>query len=178
MACMALLLLLDGALNVMYSFWLKHIVIVDVFAIAIMFVRRVLAGGAAVHVELSSWLLITTFLLALFLALAKRRHELFFLEESTHSQRPVLYEYSAKLADEMMSLISPVILYDIYPLYPLRGNDRPLPFENPLYNGPSSVVFGIMRYLYLIQLIRILVMIPATLSFMISRYWLPFLAGY
>ena len=147
---LALLLLLYGALNVMYSFWLKHIVIVDVFAISIMFVLRVLAGGAAVHVVLSSWLLITTFLLALFLALAKRRHELVFLEDSTPSQRPVLYEYSAKLADEMMSLISPVILVT-YILYTLSEETTARFHSKILYTTGIFVVFGIMRYLYLIH---------------------------
>jgi len=107
---LVLLLFLYSAINVMYSLWLKHIVIVDVFVISMTFVLRVLSGGVAINVELTSWLLITTFLLALFLALAKRRHELVILQDSTNNQRPVLNQYTPQLVDELMSLITPVIL--------------------------------------------------------------------
>jgi 4-hydroxybenzoate polyprenyltransferase len=145
-----LLLLIYSTLNVMYCYWLKHIVIVDVFVISLMFVLRVLTGGAVIHVELSSWLLITTFLLALFLALAKRRHELVFIEDSIHSQRPVLYQYSSQLADELMSLISPVILVT-YILYTLSAETLARFHSNVLYSTSIFVVFGIMRYLYLVH---------------------------
>jgi decaprenyl-phosphate phosphoribosyltransferase len=146
-----LLLLLYGALNVLYSLWLKHIVIVDVFVISLMFVLRVLSGGVAVNVALSSWLLITTFLLALFLALGKRRQELVFLEDSANSQRPVLNHYTPKLADEMISVITPVILIT-YILYTLSAETLARFKSKTLYATGIFVVFGIMRYLYLIHI--------------------------
>lgn len=147
---LVLLLLFYSAINVMYSLWLKHIVIVDVFSISLMFVLRVLSGGAAIHVELTSWLLITTFLLALFLALAKRRHELGILEDGTNSQRPVLNQYTPQLLDEMMSLITPVILIT-YILYTLSPETLARFNSKMLYSTGIFVVFGIMRYLYLIH---------------------------
>lgn len=147
---LVLLLLLYSVINVLYSFWLKHIVIVDVFVISLMFVLRVLSGGAAIHVELTAWLLIATFLLALFLALAKRRHELVVVENGTNDQRPVLNQYTLQLADEMMSLITPVILIT-YILYTLSPETLARFNSKMLYSTSIFVVFGIMRYLYLVH---------------------------
>jgi 4-hydroxybenzoate polyprenyltransferase len=144
------LLFLYSVINILYSFWLKHIVIVDVFIISMMFVLRVLSGGVAIDVESSSWLLITTFLLALFLALAKRRHELVFREDITNNQRPVLFQYTTQLADEMMSLITPVILVT-YIFYTLSAETLARFNSKMLYSTSIFVVFGIMRYLYLIH---------------------------
>ena len=147
---LVLLLFLYSAINVMYSLWLKHIVIVDVFVISMTFVLRVLSGGVAINVELTSWLLITTFLLALFLALAKRRHELVILQDSTNNQRPVLNQYTPQLVDELMSLITPVILVT-YILYTLSAETLARFNSKTLYSTSIFVVFGIMRYLYLIH---------------------------
>lgn len=88
-------------LNIVYSFWLKKVVIVDVVSIASGFLLRVLAGSIAAQVHASLWILACTFLLALFLALGKRGHELLVLSENDGS-RPVLRFYSAGLVRTLM----------------------------------------------------------------------------
>jgi decaprenyl-phosphate phosphoribosyltransferase len=149
-----LLLLLYTATNVLYSLWLKHIIIVDVFCISIMFVLRVFTGGAAVNLGVSSWLVMTTFLLALFLALAKRRQELVLFEDNADTHRPVLSQYTPRLADEMMSLITPVILIT-YILYTLSAETMTRFNSKILYITTIYVVFGIMRYLYMVHRVNI-----------------------
>ena len=147
------LLLLYTTTNILYSMWLKHLVIVDVFCIAIMFVLRVFTGGTAVNIGVSSWLVMTTFLLALFLALAKRRQELS-LFEGASIHRPVLDQYTSRLADEMMSLITPVILVT-YILYTLSPETMTHFNSKILYITSIYVVFGIMRYLYLVHRVNL-----------------------
>lgn len=144
------LLLGYGLINVLYSLWLKHMVIVDIFCIAAGFVVRVFAGGLAIGVIPSAWLVLATFLLSLFLALAKRRHELLVTESASGAHRPVLEQYSLKLVDELISVVTPVTLitYVLYTLDPLTvarfrsGN---------LYLTAVFVVFGIFRYLFLVH---------------------------
>lgn len=145
-----LLIVFYGVINVLYSVWLKHVVIVDVFCISVMFVQRVLIGGAAANVGVSSWLVMTTFLLALFLALGKRRQELVLYEDSADNHRPVLDHYTPQLADQMISLITPVILIT-YILYTLSEETIARFQSKLLYITALYVVFGIMRYLYLIH---------------------------
>ncbi|MEJ2746041.1 MAG: decaprenyl-phosphate phosphoribosyltransferase [bacterium] len=103
-----------------YSFLLKHVVIVDVLVIAIGFVLRAVAGGVAIGVEISPWLLICTILLALFLALSKRRHELVLLEGEAAQHRPILEEYSTYLLDQMIAVVtsSTLMAYVLYTLSP------------------------------------------------------------
>ena len=91
------------ALQALYSGPLKHIVIIDVLTIAIGFVLRAVAGAVAIDVEISHWLLVCTILLALFIALAKRRHELVLLADGATSHRPILGEYSPYLLDQMIA---------------------------------------------------------------------------
>ena len=89
-----------------YSAWLKHIVIVDVLTVAVGFVLRALAGTLAIDVAISGWLLICTVLIALFLALGKRRHEYLTLEGDAARHRPILAEYSAGLLDQMIAVVT------------------------------------------------------------------------
>ena len=136
-------------LNLAYSFGLKHVVILDVMSIAIGFVLRVLAGGAAIDVPVSSWLLLCTIFLALFLAFSKRRHELGLLEESASAQRQVLDHYSPVFLDQMINVVtsSTVLAYALYVISPEtveRFGSRDLIFTMPM------VLFGVFRYLYLI----------------------------
>jgi 4-hydroxybenzoate polyprenyltransferase len=145
-----LFLFMYGVLNVMYSFWLKHIVILDLFCVALGFVLRVLGGGFAIHVEPSSWLLIASFLLALFLALAKRRHELLVAEELSKSPRPVLEYYTPQLIDELISVVTPTILIT-YLLYTLDPETSVRFHSRILYVTGIFVIFGIFRYLYLVH---------------------------
>jgi 4-hydroxybenzoate polyprenyltransferase len=138
-------------LQILYTLLLKRIVILDVLAITTGFVLRVLAGAVVIEVEISSWLLICTFLLALFLALCKRRHELTLLEEGAGKHRKVLQEYSIALLDQMISMTtaSTLIAYTLYTL-----SDRTVAkfgTEKLVFTVPF-VVYGIFRYLYLVHI--------------------------
>jgi len=139
-----------GALNIAYSLWLKHVVIGDVFCIGLGFVFRVFGGGLAIDVAPSSWLILATFLLSLFLALAKRRHELLIMETTASTHRPVLEQYSLKLVDELISVVTPVTLIT-YLLYALDAGTIARFHSNWLYFTSIFVVFGIFRYLYLVH---------------------------
>ena len=138
-------------LQIMYSFVLKRIVILDVLALTTGFVLRVLAGGVVIQVEISSWLLICTFLLALFLALCKRRHELTLLADGAASHRKVLNEYSIPLLDQMISMTtaSTLIAYTLYTLS--ERTVAKFGTERLVYTVPF-VVYGIFRYLYLVHI--------------------------
>jgi 4-hydroxybenzoate polyprenyltransferase len=138
------------ALLGLYSGPLKHIVIIDVLTIAIGFVLRAAAGAVAIDVPISHWLYVLTILLALFLALSKRRHELVLLADRATGHRRILEEYSPYLLDQMISVVtaSTLLAYAFYTVSPETvakfGTDRlglTLPF--PLY--------GIFRYLYLVH---------------------------
>ena len=138
------------ALNLAYSFGLKHVVILDVLSISLGFVLRTLAGGYAIQAPVTEWLLVLTLLLALFLALAKRRHELTSLSENAASHRAILAEYSPYLIDQMTSVVtaSVVTAYAFETLSPETvqkfGTAR-LSWTLPL------VLYGIFRYLYLVH---------------------------
>ena len=137
-------------LQTLYSGPLKHIVILDVLTIAMGFVLRAAAGAVAMEVPISHWLLVVTILLALFLALSKRRHELVLLADGAAEHRPILGEYSPYLLDQMISVVtaSTLVAYIFYCISPETvqkfGTDLlglTIPF--PLY--------GIFRYLYLVH---------------------------
>ena len=108
------------ALQALYSGPLKHVVIIDVLSIAIGFVLRAIAGAVVLNVVISHWLFVCTILLALFMALAKRRHELVLLADDATSHRPILGEYSAYLLDQMIAVVtaSTLISYVIYTVSP------------------------------------------------------------
>ena len=132
-----------------YSAWLKHVVIVDVLVVAIGFVLRAVAGALAIGVAISGWLLICTILLALFLALGKRRHELLALGAEAGRHRPILAEYSAGLLDQMIAVVtaSTVTAYALYTMSPetvAKFRTQLLPATLPF------VLYGIFRYLYLL----------------------------
>ena len=132
-----------------YSAWLKHIVIVDVLVVAIGFVLRAVAGALAISVAISGWLLICTILLALFLALGKRRHEVLALGEAAARHRPILAEYSAALLDQMIAVVtaSTVTAYALYTMSP----ETVAKFQTPLLPLTLPfVLYGIFRYLYLL----------------------------
>jgi 4-hydroxybenzoate polyprenyltransferase len=136
-------------LLVAYSAWLKHIVIVDVLVVAGGFVLRAFAGAVAIEAEMSGWLLICTTLLALFLALGKRRYEYVALEADAVRHRPILGEYSVALLDQMIAVVtaSTVTAYALYTMSPetvVKFRTRLLPVTLPF------VLYGIFRYLYLI----------------------------
>ena len=138
-----------GALLTAYSVWLKHLVILDVLTVAAGFVLRAVAGAVAVDVEISGWLLICTILIALFLALGKRRHEYRSLTGDAAAHRPILAEYSEGFLDQMISVVtaSTVTTYSLYTMSPetvAKFHTRLLPLTLPF------VLYGIFRYLYLL----------------------------
>jgi 4-hydroxybenzoate polyprenyltransferase len=133
------------ALQTAYTLALKHVVLLDVMTIGGLFVVRAAAGAAAVDVRISPWLLLCTALLALFLALAKRRGELVLVGAEATPGRPVLEGYSLALVDQLVTIVaaSTVISYSLY-TFTARGSKAmmiTIPF----------VVFGIFRYLLLIH---------------------------
>jgi len=138
------------ALLAAYSKQLKHVVILDVMTLAIGFVLRAVAGAVVINVAISHWLLVCTILLALFLALSKRRHELVLLADGATEHRRILGEYSPYLLDQMIGVVtaSTLIAYIFYTISPetqqkfqTQWLGLTIPF--PLY--------GIFRYLYLVH---------------------------
>jgi 4-hydroxybenzoate polyprenyltransferase len=138
------------ALQVLYSTFLKHVVIIDVFCIAAGFVIRVIAGAEAIEVSFSTWLLFCTLLLALFLALSKRRHELQLLEDDAVHHRKILYEYSSGLLDHMIAIVTPCTLI-AYMLYTIADDTVGKFGTDGLKYTVPFVLYGIFRYLYLIH---------------------------
>ena len=137
-------------LFVLYSRWLKHIVILDVMSIAIGFVLRTVAGAAVIDVPVSDWLLVCTVLLALFLGLSKRRHELTLLADNAIGHRRILDEYNPYLLDQMIGVVtaSTLMAYIIYCTSQEtieRFGTRNLVLTVPL------PIYGILRYLYLVH---------------------------
>lgn len=146
----ALMGLLYLVLNLVYSRYLKHVVIIDVMCIAFGFVIRAVAGAIVIGVEISEWLVVCTTLLALFLGFGKRRYELLLLDTQASDHRKILTEYSPYFLDQMISVVtaSTVVAYAFYTLSPEVGMklgtkymDLTIPF----------VLYGVFRYLYLIH---------------------------
>lgn len=141
--------------NIAYSVHLRNLVIMDVMLIAISFVTRAIAGVMALRplgaeIELSPWLLVCTLFLALFLALGKRRHELTNLEAGAADHRLTLGAYSSSFLDQLITVVTAgtLIAYAIYTIAPGTLSK----FHSPalVYTIPF-VVYGIFRYLFLIQ---------------------------
>jgi len=144
-------------LTLAYSLLLKRVVLLDVISIALGFVLRATAGvellrdrapGGAESIELSPWLLVCAFFLALFLAIGKRRHELAVLEGDASRHRAALGSYTAKLLDQLVAVVTSatVLAYSVYTIAPetlAKFGGRPLYLTIPF------VLYGIFRYLYL-----------------------------
>ncbi|HVO27353.1 MAG TPA: decaprenyl-phosphate phosphoribosyltransferase [Candidatus Margulisiibacteriota bacterium] len=144
------LVVLYFLLQIAYTFWLKEAVILDVMAIAAGFVIRAAAGGVIIAVPVSPWLIICTFLLALFLGFSKRRHELILLEGRATEHRASLKEYSPYFLDQMIAVVtaSTVVAYAIWTVSP---EIREKLGTEKLYLTIPFVLFGIFRYLYLVH---------------------------
>lgn len=144
------LLLGYAGLNLLYTFRLKQVVILDVFCIAAFFVLRLLAGSSAIGVVPSIWLLLCGGLLALYLGFAKRRHELVELGSASAGHRGVLAEYNPQFLDQMSVVLLAVTLvaYVMYTLSPEKlaeiGSYR-------LTYSAVFVLYGVFRYLYLVH---------------------------
>jgi len=140
-------------LNLVYSFGLKRLVLLDVMSISLSFVLRAIAGVEALRgldpaISISPWLLICTLFLSLFLAFCKRRHELLTLEDAAN-HRESLQEYSPVLLDQLVSITAggSVLAYAIYTIWP--DTVEKFGTTNLVYTVPL-VLIGVMRYLYLV----------------------------
>ncbi len=137
-------------LNLAYSFGLKNVVILDVLAVSLGFVLRAVAGALAIDVHFSSWLLVCTILLALFLSLAKRRHELVLLDTSAGDHRSILAEYTPYLLDQMIAVVTASCL-TAYAFYTLAPETVEKYQTERLALTIPFVIYGIFRYLYLVH---------------------------
>lgn len=137
-------------LQALYSGSVKQIVILDVLTLATGFVLRAVAGAVAVNVAISHWLLVCTLLLALFIALAKRRHEIILLAGDASNHRPILGEYNAYLLDQMIAVVtaSTLIAYIFYTVSPETQEKFGGPWLGLTIPFP---LYGIFRYLYLVH---------------------------
>ena len=146
----ALIAAIYVAMFAAYSRWLKHIVILDVLTIAIGFVLRAVAGAVVIAVPISHWLLVCTILLALFLGLSKRRHELTLVAGAATGHRRILEEYSPYLLDQMIGVVtaSTLMAYIIYCTSP--ETTEKFSTDNLVLTTPFPI-YGIFRYLYLVH---------------------------
>lgn len=146
----SLILVVYIIVNFLYSYWLKHIVLIDVFCVSVGFVLRVVAGGEAINVEISAWIILCTILLSLFLAFSKRRSELTLSPQTAVNHRASLAEYSPYFLDQMISVTtaSTVVAYSLWTMWPSvveKFGTKHLPLTIPF------VCYGIFRYLYLVH---------------------------
>jgi 4-hydroxybenzoate polyprenyltransferase len=136
------------SLNLAYSFYLKHLVIIDVMSVAAGFVLRAVAGALVIQVPISPWLYVCTTLLALFISFSKRRHELLLLEGNATQHRQILEEYSIHLLDELNAIVASTTII-AYSLYTFSAPN--LPANHSMMLTIPFVLYGIFRYLYLIH---------------------------
>lgn len=139
-----LLIVLYLVNNVLYTLYVKNLVILDVMSIALGFIIRVAGGAVAIRVGISPWLLLCTLLLALFLGFSKRRNELVVLQEDAEHHRTILQHYSLDFIDNMLSIVtaSTVISYSLYTFF--ASADKLSMITIPY------VLYGIFRYQYII----------------------------
>jgi 4-hydroxybenzoate polyprenyltransferase len=137
------------AMQLCYSFVLKNVVIVDALTISAGFLLRVFGGAEIIEVEVSSWLILCTFSVAILLALGKRRHEVLLLNNGAPRHRPVLRNYSVQVLDQFLQLVT-CSTFIFYCLYCVRGNPEVgIEPERMMFTIPV-VTYGIFRYLYLV----------------------------
>ena len=136
-------------LNLAYSNWIKNIPLLDVFAIALGFVLRILAGVTLIEVaRFSPWLYVVTTLGALYIGFGKRRAELALLADRANSHRKVLDGYTLPLLDQLITIVSGTTII-AYSLYTFSAPN--LPNNHAMMLTIPFVMYGIFRYLYLIE---------------------------
>lgn len=142
-------LLAYGLMNVAYSLHLKHVVILDVMIIASGYLLRAIAGALVINVEISSWLILCTVLLALFMGFVKRRQELILLEAGAAEHRRILDEYTPRFLDQMIAVVTAgaLVSYALYTMSPDVAQKLGTPHLNLTI---PFVIYGLLRYLYLV----------------------------
>ncbi|OGO26547.1 MAG: phosphoribose diphosphate--decaprenyl-phosphate phosphoribosyltransferase [Chloroflexi bacterium RBG_16_52_11] len=136
-------------LNLVYSKWLKHVPLLDVFSIALGFVLRVAAGVTLIHVaRFSPWLYVVITLGALYIGFGKRRAELALLADGANRHRRVLEGYTIPLLDQFITIVSSTTII-AYSLYTFSAPN--LPENHVMMLTIPFVLYGVFRYLYLIQ---------------------------
>ncbi|MGQ9902287.1 MAG: decaprenyl-phosphate phosphoribosyltransferase [Fimbriimonadales bacterium] len=142
------IVLVYAAQSMLYTFYLKHIPLLDVGIIALGFLLRAVSGAVLIEVAISPWLIICTFFLALFLGFAKRRHELVSLGESAASHRGALGDYSANMLEHLLTICLGLALqsYAIYVILSETAKAHP----NLWYTLPV-VTYGLLRYFFVIH---------------------------
>ncbi|MEN6573081.1 decaprenyl-phosphate phosphoribosyltransferase [Methanobacterium aggregans] len=131
-------------LILVYSLFLKEMILVDILVISAGFVLRAVAGCVAIGIFVSSWLILCTFLMALFLALVKRRHELILLKDKAGSHRKILESYSEDMLDQMINITTASLIMS-YSLYTFFAQNIYLMATIPL------AFYGVFRYLFLVH---------------------------
>jgi 4-hydroxybenzoate polyprenyltransferase len=136
------------ALNAAYSLYLKHLVLIDVFAIAGGFVLRAAGGAAVITVAISPWLYLCTILISLFLGFGKRRHELLLLEDTARVHRRNLEEYTGPLLDDLVNIVAgaTIIAYSMYTFFASA-----VPQNHAMMATIPFVLYGVFRYLLLVH---------------------------
>ncbi len=141
------------ALNFAYSIKLKHLVLIDAFCIATGFLLRIQAGGIAANAKISHWLLLCTLFLALFLALCKRRAEIDLLGDGRGAHRANLREYTVPFLDQMVTVLAATTIVN-YTMYTVAEETLSKFHSTRLVWSVPFVVFGIARYMFLVQTSR------------------------
>jgi len=142
----AIILLAYVVMNIAYSLYLKHIAILDVTIIAIGFVLRLFIGSAVTDIPLSMWIVIMTFLLALFMALAKRRDDVLIFLDTGKKMRKVIDGYNLQFLDTAMAIMASVVIVS-YTIYTTSPEVVERVHSQYLYLTALFVILGIMRYL-------------------------------
>ncbi len=133
-------------MNIAYSFWLKHVAILDVTIIAIGFVLRLFIGSAVTGIALSMWIVVMTFLLALFMALAKRRDDVLIFLETGKKMRKVVDGYNLQFLDTAMAIMASVVIV-AYTIYTTSDAVVERLHSEYLYLTALFVILGVLRYL-------------------------------
>ena len=133
-------------INIAYSFYLKHIAVIDVTVIAIGFVLRLFVGTSVTMLETSMWIIVMTFLLALFLALAKRRDDVILFNNTGKKMRKVIDGYNLQFVDISMTLMAGVVIVS-YLMYCVSPDVIDRIGSDKLYLTSLFVIIGIMRYM-------------------------------
>lgn len=140
----SLVVLFYFVINILYSIYLKKIVIIDVLTISFDFVLRVLGGVLILSIMPTPWIIICTIFLSLFLALCKRRQEIILLKQEASLHREILMKYSSPFLDQLINFSSIAIVFTYILFTGISGKNINLMYTTPF------VLYGVMRYLYLV----------------------------